>query len=90
MRLVAVGLSHHRAASACSGASRSPSPRRAACSQNLRAAGAREAVVLSTCNRTEIYLAGPDAANLTALGEHELSELVGVDPSSSSSRCSTG
>ena len=46
--------------------------------QNLRAAGAREAAAISTCNRTELYLAGPDAAKLAALGTRELSELVDV------------
>ncbi len=54
--------------------------------QNLAQAGAREALVLSTCNRTELYLAGPDAANLTALGVRELSELVAVIRASSSRR----
>ena len=80
MRLVAVGLSHHRAGVGLRGRVALGEPDARCLLQNLVLAGAREAVVLSTCNRTEIYLAGPDAANLAALAVHELSELVGVDP----------
>ena len=80
MRLVAVGLSHHRAGVGLRGRVALAEPEARCLVQNLAQAGAREAVVLSTCNRTELYLAGPDAAELTTLGVRELSELVGVDP----------
>jgi glutamyl-tRNA reductase len=80
VRLVAVGLSHHRADVGLRGRVALDEPESRCLLQNLAVAGAREAVVVSTCNRTELYLAGPDAANLAALGVRELSELVGVDP----------
>ena len=81
MRLVAVGLSHHRDRRRPARPRRARRPRaRAASSQNLATPARGEALALSTCNRTELYLAGPDAATLTALGVRELSELVGVDP----------
>ena len=80
MRLVTVGLSHHRAGVGLRGRVALAEPEARCLVQNLAHAGAREAVVLSTCNRTELYLGGPDAANLTTLGVRELSELVGVDP----------
>jgi glutamyl-tRNA reductase len=80
VRLVAVGLSHHRADVGLRGRVALGEPQSRCLLQNLAVAGAREAVVLSTCNRTELFLAGPDAATLAALGVRELSELVGVDP----------
>jgi glutamyl-tRNA reductase len=79
MRLVAVGLSHHRAGVGLRGRVALGEPEARCLIRNLALAGAREAVALSTCNRTELYLAGPDAANLATLGVRELSELVGVD-----------
>jgi len=79
MRLVAVGLSHHRAGVGLRGRVALAEPEARCLIRNLALAGAREAVALSTCNRTELYLAGPDAANLATLGVRELSELVGVD-----------
>jgi glutamyl-tRNA reductase len=79
MRLVAVGLSHHRADVGLRGRVALAEPEARCLIRNLALAGAREAVALSTCNRTELYLAGPDAANLATLGVRELSELVGVD-----------
>jgi glutamyl-tRNA reductase len=80
VRLVAVGLSHHRAGVGLRGRVALGQPEARCLLQNLAVAGAGEAVVLSTCNRTELYLAGPDAAGLAVLGVRELSELVGVDP----------
>jgi glutamyl-tRNA reductase len=78
MRLVAIGLSHHRAGVGLLGRVALAEAEARCLVQNLRAAGAREAAVISTCNRTELYLAGPDAATLAVLGARELSELVGV------------
>ena len=78
MRLVAIGVSHHRTGVGMLGRVALAEPEARCLVQNLRAAGAREAAAISTCNRTEIYLAGPDAAKLAALGTRELSELVDV------------
>jgi glutamyl-tRNA reductase len=47
---------------------------------NVRSAGATEAVALATCNRTEVYLAGADAAVLEALARHELAEAAHTTP----------
>ncbi|MEO9174206.1 MAG: glutamyl-tRNA reductase, partial [Gaiellales bacterium] len=80
MRLVAVGLSHHRAAFGLLGRVALGENETRCLLQNLVAAGAREAAAISTCNRTELYLAGTDAAGLTALAVHEFSELVDVSP----------
>jgi glutamyl-tRNA reductase len=80
MRLVTVGLSHHRAAFGLLGRVALGENESRCLLQNLIVAGAREAAVISTCNRTELYLAGPDAASLTALAVRELSELVDVSP----------
>ena len=79
MRLVAVGLSHHRAGVGLRGRVALGEAEARCLVQNLAAAGAAESLVLSTCNRTELYLAGADAAVLTTLAIHELSELVGVE-----------
>jgi glutamyl-tRNA reductase len=43
------------------------------------ASGTAEAVLLSTCNRTEIYLATSDVPRTTALAFSELARLTGVD-----------
>jgi glutamyl-tRNA reductase len=80
VRLVAVGLSHHRAAFGLLGRVALGENETRCLLQNLVAAGAREAAAISTCNRTELYLAGSDAAGLTALAVHEFSELVDVSP----------
>jgi glutamyl-tRNA reductase len=80
VRLVAVGLSHHRAAFGLLGRVALHETEARCLLQNLLAAGAGESAVISTCNRTELYLAGPDAAALTALAVQELSELVSVSP----------
>ena len=68
VRLVAIGVSHHRTGVGMRGRVALDEPEARCLVQNLRAAGAREAAAISTCNRTEIYLAGPDAAKLAALG----------------------
>jgi glutamyl-tRNA reductase len=81
VRLVAVGLSHHRAAFGLLGRVALGENETRCLLQNLVAAGAREAAAISTCNRTELYLAGSDAAGLTALAVRELSELVDVSTS---------
>ncbi len=78
MRLVAIGVSHHLTGVGMLGRVVLTEPEARCLVQNLRAAGAREAAAISTCNRTEVYLAGPDAAKLAALGTRELSELVDV------------
>jgi glutamyl-tRNA reductase len=79
VRLVAVGISHHRAGFGLLGRVALGEAESRCLVQNLRGAGAREAIAISTCNRTELYLAGPDAASLSALASRELAELVGVD-----------
>ena len=71
MKLALVGVSHHRAPIelrervALDGAGASA----------LAARLGREAVVLSTCNRTELYLARPEGAE--ELGVTTLFELAG-------------
>jgi glutamyl-tRNA reductase len=46
---------------------------------SARLADGIEAVCLSTCNRTEVYLAGPDAEALQARAASALVELAGLD-----------
>jgi glutamyl-tRNA reductase len=52
VRLVAVGLSHHRAAFGLLGRVALHETEARCLLQNVTAAGAREAAVISTCNRT--------------------------------------
>ena len=75
MRLALVGISHHQA----------PVEVRERVAVDLEGAAALadllangcEAVVLSTCNRTEVYLAAPDAADLERRGTDGLLALAG-------------
>lgn len=76
MKLVLVGVSHHRA----------PldlrervalAPQEAADVSSLLAAEAGEAVCLSTCNRTELYLAHEDAAAAESIAGTTLASLAG-------------
>ena len=77
MRLVVVGLSHRSAGVETLGLLALDEGRRRCLVENLRAGGADEVAVLATCNRTELYLVGADAAALSALGGHDLAELAG-------------
>ncbi len=74
MRLVAVGLNHRSAGIDLRGRVALDGARRRCLLANLKAAGATEAAVLDTCNRTEVYAAGPDADALTALAAQELAD----------------
>lgn len=61
MTLAIIGVSHRTAAlDVRERLMVSPSDLSAAVSEVSRATGAREAVIVSTCNRTELYLAGGD------------------------------
>lgn len=66
MRLVLAGLSHHRAPVELRERAALSPEGSARLSADLAASGA-EAVCLSTCNRTEVYLAHADAASAEAL-----------------------
>jgi glutamyl-tRNA reductase len=79
MRLVAVGLSHRSAELDLRGTVAFDEARRRCLLANLKAAGAAEAAVIATCNRTEIYVAGPDPATVDALARTELSDVAGAD-----------
>ena len=79
MNLVLVGISHHR----------TPvelrervvvGPDEAAQLARSLALGGTEAVVLSTCNRTELYLGDPDAARAEAEAAAALDALSGLEP----------
>src|SRR4051812_8242512 len=74
MRLVAVGLSHRSAALDLRGRVALDEAHRRCLLANLRDAGVSGAAALATCNRTELYVTGADAAALTTLAEHELAE----------------
>ena len=78
MKLALAGISHHSA----------PVELRERVALDLDAAGAlarrladreQEAVVLSTCNRTEIYLASPHDTPLETLADDALLSLAGDD-----------
>ena len=77
MKLALVGISHHSA----------PLELRERVAVDLAGAGALartladgcESVVLSTCNRTELYLASPDEAELDARAQAALLRLAGDD-----------
>ncbi len=62
--IVVVGLSHHAAPLAVRERLAVPADARRALLHALRAEGVREAAVLSTCNRVEVYAAGEDAAEI--------------------------
>jgi glutamyl-tRNA reductase len=78
MRLVLVGTSHHRAAIELR--ERVALPREEAAELARRLAGDDgEAVCLSTCNRTELYLASADAAAAEAGAARALVERSGLE-----------
>ena len=79
MRLVAIGVSHHLTGVGMLGRVVLTEPEARCLVQNLRAAGAREAAAISTCNRTEVYLAGPMPRSSPRSGR-------GSSPSSSTCR----
>lgn len=77
--LVAVGLSHRTAPIDVRERFALGERRRTEWVENLTARpGVSECVVLSTCNRTECYLAGSDAATLDRLGREALCEVSGL------------
>ena len=80
MRLCAVGLSHRTAGLDVRERTALDEAHLRCLVGNVRTAGATEAVALATCNRTEVYLAGPDAAVLEALARHELAEAAHTTP----------
>jgi glutamyl-tRNA reductase len=77
MRLILVGTSHHLAPIELRERFALP-PRRAEEVAARFAERGFEAVCLSTCNRTELYLAGADAANAEAGALATLAELGGL------------
>ena len=77
--LVAVGLSHRTAPIDIRERFALGDRRRAEWVENLKARpGVSECVVLSTCNRTECYLAGSDAEALDRLGRDALCRVSGL------------
>ena len=77
--LVAVGLSHRTAPIDIRERFALGDRRRAEWVENLTATpGVSECVVLSTCNRTECYLAGSDAEALDRLGRDALCRVSGL------------
>ncbi len=48
--------------------------------QELRAAGVDEAAVLSTCNRTEVYVSGPSLDQVTKAVNQTLAKSFGITP----------
>lgn len=77
--LVAVGLSHRTAPIDVRERFALGERRRTEWVENLTARpGVSECVVLSTCNRTECYLAGSDAETLDRLGREALCEVSGL------------
>jgi glutamyl-tRNA reductase len=76
MRLVLVGVSHHRAPIEVRERV-ALSPRDAGELSDTLAAEAGEAVCLSTCNRTELYLAHERAAEAESLARRTLESLAG-------------
>lgn len=77
--LVAVGLSHRTAPIDVRERFALGERRRAEWVENLTARpGVSECVVLSTCNRTECYLAGSDVETLDRLGREALCEVSGL------------
>jgi glutamyl-tRNA reductase len=74
--LVAVGTSHRRAGIELRERLCLTAPRAAQLARTLAEDG--EAAVLSTCNRTEVYLAHPDAGSVSARAHRELAKLTGV------------
>ncbi|MFN2628124.1 MAG: glutamyl-tRNA reductase [Gaiellaceae bacterium] len=76
MRLVLVGTSHHRAPVELRERVALTHAQAVALAARLSEPG-REAVCLSTCNRTEVYVAGPDAGGLE---EEAVRALVALEP----------
>lgn len=79
MHLVLVGLSHHTAPLQLRerlGVTRTMLP---ATLDALAGAGCDDAVVLSTCNRTEVYAAAADAATMTRRITAHLADAHGLD-----------
>ena len=74
--LVAVGTSHRRAGVELRERLCLTAPRAAELARTLTEDG--EAGVLSTCNRTEVYLAHPDPGAVAARARRELARLAGV------------
>jgi glutamyl-tRNA reductase len=79
MRLVAVGLSHRSAELDLRGTVAFDEARRRCLLANLKEAGAAEAAVIATCNRTELYVAGPDPSTVDALARAELADVAGQE-----------
>ena len=79
MNLLLVGTSHRRAPVEVR--ERVAVDPDAAAEIASRLADGGEAVCLSTCNRTEIYLAAPDSGDADQRATRALSELAGVEPS---------
>ena len=78
MALIVVGASHRTAPLEVREKFAYPASEVAPVLARVRAAGAREAALLSTCNRTELYLIDSESDPLPALWD-ELSERLGSD-----------
>ena len=74
MRLALVGISHHRAGIELRERV-ALDPAAAAALAAALAEGGAEAVCLSTCNRTEVYVAHPDAVVAEGRAESALGEV---------------
>ncbi|MFC7595633.1 glutamyl-tRNA reductase [Terrabacter sp. GCM10028922] len=83
MNLLVIGLSHHTAPlSVLEALSESPDRAEAIAASVLRSATATEAVVLSTCNRLEVYAAVPAFHPAVAAIGEALALAAGIEPAS--------
>ena len=83
MSLLVIGLSHHTAPlSVLEARSESPGRAEAIAASVLRSATATEAVVLSTCNRLEVYAAVPAFHPAVAAIGEALAIAAGIEPTS--------
>jgi glutamyl-tRNA reductase len=81
MSLLVIGLSHHTAPlSVLEALSESPDRAEAIAASVLRSATATEAVVLSTCNRLEVYAAVPAFHPAVAAIGESLALAAGIEP----------
>ncbi len=79
--LLALGVSHHTASLALREKLAMPEGRATGVLSELRAGdGVHEAVVISTCNRTELYLVTPDAVEAESAALAVLARQAGIRP----------
>jgi glutamyl-tRNA reductase len=78
MELLCIGLSHRTAPLTVRERLALPEPRQVEVLQRLAQAPS-EALLISTCNRVELYLTSPDLAQAAAVAREELSRLGGAE-----------